>query len=394
MSLPPAPSPPRYASLDLWRGIACLMIVIGHSAHSLGSAWATDWLTSIVQFAISKFGIGVPIFFVVSGYCIAATSDSIRTGSRASADFFYRRFRRIFPPYWAAASFSMVMVVVLSAAGHRELVSLDYGFLPHPAELSLSQWLGNVTLTETWRPHLFGSPELKILGPAWTLCYEEQFYAVCGLILIFARRRFFGVAALMTGLCVIIAPLGFVRPELPIRGFFLDGRWLMFAEGLAVYYAIHLAPARRTWVAAFAAALILAAGVRWGIPSVTANVEWRAHALDLVASTAFALGILLLHPWDERIARLPVTRPFAYLGRMCYSLYLIHWPITVMVTAFCYREDVRGPWPTLLIVVPLSVGLSIATAYVFHILVERRFLGRTGRAGGVAKRGWSFGVAS
>src|ERR1700728_452327 len=39
-SLPTLPRNPRYRSLDLWRGVACLMVVVGHSSVSLpdGSA--------------------------------------------------------------------------------------------------------------------------------------------------------------------------------------------------------------------------------------------------------------------------------------------------------------------------------------------------------------------
>ena len=43
---------------------------------------------------------GVPIFFVISGYCISATADSARRKGLPARTYFWRRFRRIFPPYW------------------------------------------------------------------------------------------------------------------------------------------------------------------------------------------------------------------------------------------------------------------------------------------------------
>src|SRR5689334_7722377 len=73
------PRNPRYASLDLWRGIACLMIVILHAAHHAGEAGQTaGTLARAILAVFSKLGSGVPMFFVISGYCIAATSDSSR----------------------------------------------------------------------------------------------------------------------------------------------------------------------------------------------------------------------------------------------------------------------------------------------------------------------------
>jgi peptidoglycan/LPS O-acetylase OafA/YrhL len=59
---------------------------------------------------------------------------------------------------------------------------------------------------------------------------------------------------------------------------------------------------------------------------------------------------------------------------MCYSLYLVHWPVTVVITTFFYQAGVRGFWPTLLIVAPIGIACSLASAWLFHVLVERRFL--------------------
>src|SRR4051812_34985505 len=80
-----SPRQPRYLSLDMWRGVACLFVVIHH-------ATMVTWCS---QDAISPAGhgrtfgawcldlahvlnIGVPMFFVISGYCIAASADSSR----------------------------------------------------------------------------------------------------------------------------------------------------------------------------------------------------------------------------------------------------------------------------------------------------------------------------
>jgi peptidoglycan/LPS O-acetylase OafA/YrhL len=56
------------------------------------------------------------------------------------------------------------------------------------------QWLGNLTLTESWRWHAIGDQRAHFPAQAWTLCYEEQFYAVVGLLLAISRRRFFSGA--------------------------------------------------------------------------------------------------------------------------------------------------------------------------------------------------------
>ena len=371
-----APSKPRYVSLDLWRGLACLMIVVLHASHNANEVKESAGIVDKVLLAIlSKLDIGVPMFFVISGYCIAATSDSTRRKAKAPARFFYRRFRRIFPPYWILALISLVLVVALEALHQGDLVSGDYGYIPSPSKLSWSQWLGNITLTETWRPHLFDDPELKIVGPSWTLCYEEQFYAVCGFILILAPRYFFSGIAIVTFLTLFVAPIAIIQPELlPIQGFFFDGRWLMFAEGVALYYIINYAKSRVPGVAVFVMLLVVTISVRWGIPTLETNPLARNRVWEFLASTAFALGLVLLHPWDMKISGSRLLHPIAICGQMCYSLYLLHWPIAVVMTTAFYRAGIRGLYPTLLIVAPLTITSSIAASWLFHLTVERKFL--------------------
>jgi peptidoglycan/LPS O-acetylase OafA/YrhL len=152
----PALADTRYRSLDMWRGVACLMIVVLHA-----SLWAkfddnaiertAHPLASIAIDIFHRFGAGVPIFFVISGYCIAATADSTRRRSkRITFDYFKRRLRRIIPPYWAMIAIAIALSVVVEMAGHANLLTLSptVGAIPRPASLTLTQWLGNLTLTE------------------------------------------------------------------------------------------------------------------------------------------------------------------------------------------------------------------------------------------------------
>jgi peptidoglycan/LPS O-acetylase OafA/YrhL len=88
MPLLPLPRNPRYRSLDIWRGAACLMVVIFHaSLYGLPADSAgrqdLDRATGLVAGVVSKLWLGVPLFFVISGYCIAVTSDSARRKPRA-----------------------------------------------------------------------------------------------------------------------------------------------------------------------------------------------------------------------------------------------------------------------------------------------------------------------
>src|SRR5579871_4644886 len=85
----------RYDSLTLWRGVACLLVVLYHSV--LYRHFASE---NFVFGLLHQFWMGVPIFFVISGYCITASADALRKDPVPVRRFYWRRFRRIFPPYW------------------------------------------------------------------------------------------------------------------------------------------------------------------------------------------------------------------------------------------------------------------------------------------------------
>jgi peptidoglycan/LPS O-acetylase OafA/YrhL len=232
----------------------------------------------------------------------------------------------------------------------------------HPMSLSLSQWLGNITLTETWRHHLIGDQRFLFMGPTFTLCYEEQFYAVTGLLLLVTRRRFFVAAGVATILSVLFAALC-SRRGIAINGFFFDGKWLLFAIGILVYYRLNYATGRQIWLAEGLLLLAIVYGFR------------QLH-YDNSFLVAFGFAFLLarVHRWDEAWANSRIVRPFAFCGTLCYSLYLIHWPIAKALSHGLYLLGVQSAVGTLLITLPLCLAVSITVAWLFHLAVERRFM--------------------
>jgi peptidoglycan/LPS O-acetylase OafA/YrhL len=383
------PRAPRYRSLDLWRGVACLLVVLKHVtlyAPSYGlvdGGEATPGLASRLVALTTHLWIGVPFFFVISGYCIAATADSMRRRRSGQLSYFVRRVRRIYPPYWVHLILLCLFVVALEALvpglmadGHRNV--------PPPSWLSKGQWLGNLTLTESWRYHLGGGQQGYYNTVAWTLCYEEQFYIVVGLLLLFAPRRFFlgavGVTAVTVALYVLIS-------NRTLDGFFFDGYWTHFAAGVLVYYRVNYATRRGVWVAN----LILLAGlIAFAVQHPPFHRVGPRIAEGGFFACGFALLLSFLHPWDGALAAAVAARPLLFCGRICYSLYLIHWPVCKAIGHGLYLLGVRGDAATLLITLPIGVATSVFLAWGFYRLCERRFLNApagSGRAGSQDRAG-------
>jgi len=313
---------------------------------------------------------GVTLFFVISGYCISATAEATHRKELGLFSYFRRRVRRIFPPYWIVLAGLACIVGFAFAVGHAGLFTDEWpgagmSDIPAPQSLHHWQWVGNITLTELWRPHVIGRGASHwLLGPAWTLCYEEQFYFVVGMLLLIAGRgrfdRFFAGALLVTGVTAALRWLP--GPERHyVTGTFLDGAWLYFAAGILVYYDRNAAAswARRLGRLTLASALV------WG-----AWTSWR----ELEVASAFALILMALARWDRVVMQSAWSRPFQLCGMMCYSLYLVHWPLAKLLAPPLHAWGLQSAWATLLVTVPIVTVGSLLLGWTFHRLVERRFL--------------------
>jgi peptidoglycan/LPS O-acetylase OafA/YrhL len=370
--------PSRYESLDFWRGVACLSVVVFHTTNGYaitsGNKTQTlaqggnlaDWLALITTY----LWIGVPLFFVISGYCIAASVVSATNRGTTAGRFFRKRFLRIYPPLWTFLLIAAAMVQFLPRAWYPGPTEGFDQPMPPPQDLSWMNWLGSLTLTEEWRHHLGGPGKNYFLGHLWTLCYEEQFYALAGLSLLIARRWFF---PLMLGISAIVFLNLTLSPNLfpPLPGFFFDGLWLAFAGGIAVYYVRHLA----TPLLAVCVVLSLTVGAVWAGRGIEDWAEFRPYmATYLTVGFAFSLILISLHPYDAVIASQKFLGPIASAGRRCYSIYLTHAPITLLTAWAAYNLGITSPLGTLLITMPVGLGISLLVGFHFHCWVETRWL--------------------
>ena len=332
-------------------------------------------LEKAITEAAARMWIGVPIFFVISGYCISASADSKRRQRGGVGQYFLRRFRRIYPPCAILLFLTCFLVVLIDCVLLPRALTGQGAFF-RPWWLNSWQWIGNLTLTETWRYHFVGGQKALYLGHYWTLCYEEQFYAVMGLLLLLAPRRFFSGTILVTIVTAIAAIVG-PRIGLDIRGFFFSGPWLMFAAGIAVYYHINYAsPWQKSILSVM---LLLGMCVPFAYPSELMAVD-KNYLQQSFCASVFALIVLLLHPVDGAISRAKWMQPLMWLGMISYSLYLVHMPVIQFVSGLGAAGGVQiGQWSPFLSI-PFYAAISIPIAYLFHRWVEVRFMNFVSRS--------------
>ena len=95
----------------------------------------------------------------------------------------------------------------------------------------------------------------------------------------------------------------------------------------------------------------------------------------LIVAHTFALMLVAFKRWDAALAESALMRPFLFLGGMSYSVYLSHYlPVITLSALLAERWGITDPWRVLLITTPLCLAVMLPVAWVFHVLVERRFL--------------------
>jgi peptidoglycan/LPS O-acetylase OafA/YrhL len=360
----------RFESIDAWRGLACIMVVLFHSVFKWESVDSNlGFFCEIIIWLTKQMWIGVPIFFVISGYCISHSVDSLLDKQFQFGEYMYRRFKRIYPPYLA-------MILILTLLSFVEKMASSNVLSGNGGQPILPPWwrtgweiFGNLTLTEVWRHHLIGTPRRMsmIVGVAWTLCYEEQFYLLMGLIARFAGRRYFwrGVAG------VTLVTIPFFGNGV-IKGFFFDGYWLMFALGALVYYAIRYKVPMSSVLSIAMISICFALGYsmnRVGFGEV------NDLSLSLIVSTVFAIVLVWQYKKDEFFQQIGLSKMLNWFGLRCYSLYLVHFPITCLISFWNYEHfGFQSSLATVFVTLPMCLLFSSLAASVFFNYIEKQFL--------------------
>ena len=169
----------RLGMLDLLRFGAALAVVAFHFTARDSPAWGgavPGEVAGVGQWA--AYGrLGVPLFFVISGFVILMSS-----WGRDVPSFVASRVGRLFPAYWVSVAVSAVLVLVLWPENPE-----FFGTDPSASDAIL-----NLTMMQP----AFEAPHMS--GVYWTLWYEARFYLLIALLVLvgMTRTRILAFAAL------------------------------------------------------------------------------------------------------------------------------------------------------------------------------------------------------
>ncbi len=379
------PSKPRLRlhHLDGMRGLAALYVALTHAhGETLNRLPRETFSAPVALFSrLMSWGhFSVSLFIVLSGFSLmlplATSSDQTLRGGMKQ--YIIRRARRILPPYYVALALSVLLLFFVPALRISSNTTWDNALAPFGAGSLLSHLFVVHNLNQTWI--------YKINPPLWSVATEWQIYFFFPLLFLPIWRRFGIFATVLMGVVVGVL-LHFVPPKI---GFSLSqacpwylGLFAMGMAGAVICFGNDQSKftgfLRRHSLSLFFIAALFFATI------VIARGQWADYhkmPVDILAGIVVTLLMIYCGVESTRtdrgrktplLLRLFQCRPLVALGGFSYSLYLIHHLLYALIRV---TLDSVGVSPSQIAVWMFTVGvpLSLALAYLFHLIVEKPFL--------------------
>lgn len=358
----------RLVAIDALRGLAALVVLAYHArsqfwigiretwrVHGIDNDWQAwlGYLTAPLYFG----GLGVPLFFVLSGYCVhRAAARSLSRDPAASMnwrEFAARRMWRIYPTYVAALLLTAAVDTWVVAA-HPEVA------LPSNDD---SPWalLVNLLSLQGLAGPVFGSNV-----PFWTLSIELHLYLAYPILLACRRRwgpeRTLAFAFLVSLLAAAAMHWIDVPTQLPYAicgGPFFLPFWFTWAMGMFLA-DVEAGSARIPRGSAWLVAMSFVAGPLLQVVGEREFAELGYAVLfgGVVQGSLSARGQRF---WDRRWGH-----ALAAVGLFSFSLYATHMPVLVWMHALVGPAPHPTVWPTV-----AACIVCVLAARGFFELVER-----------------------
>ncbi len=325
-----SPNPTRNTNVDALRFLCALGIVTHHATGT----FITDnnLIATIVRYS---FVYSVNIFFIISGYAISESLKSYKPSLSNSVNYVMRRSIRLDAPYWLILTIYFILETLLKQR--------SYGLVDLLANAVYSQ-------------RIFGFQQ--ILGVAWTLCIEVQFYL---LMLFIASFRMTTIQSVSMYACLIVGTIALKYTF----GLFSDGNLVFqflpwFIIGIIASWQT-ITPSRFS--------LFLVAGAL-AAQCVLDGSDYR----DVLCTTTYGVGAYLFiknvgqkkSSVNQKVLQARSTRfvQFAILGSYTYSVYLTHMLAIKVVSKAGFLLGANTK-------LAAAVILTAIMAWLLNYLVER-----------------------
>ena len=332
------------ALLDGFRALAIILVLLVHTKIPI---FQSGW-------------IGVPMFFVLSGFLITRVLLNTKTSTNYFKAFYYHRILRIFPIYY------LVLFIV-------HWWGLSMGFDVSQFNYYLF-YLQSFTISNEVQP-VFSN---GLMGHTWSLSVEEVFYLVWPAIVYFINQRgLLFICFLVLGLSLIfklfqLSQGGETQSMLSLLG---NSDCIMAGALLSLYSPKHsgILTIKHKTIALFLCSFSLFFVL---LPFFSENATLHLGSkigLSVCITWLSFLAILrLLNQSDsELLSTFFGNRFMLFTGKISYGIYLYHVPVYMFLSSFLYHYKIS--LHSILEIV-LEIALCFLLATISWYLIEKPLL--------------------
>ena len=363
-------SPLFQPRLEALRGYAALMVAYAHSIGAAALLSPSSVFIKKLLAIVGNGGVGVTIFFVLSGHVLSLSLGRAGPVSfRSWWVFVVRRFLRIFPAMFVCLLFCYLWVSYVHVPQRFDAASSDYYLY----------WRDPVSLLDLAKDLAFITNRLNPV--TWTL--QVEMLAGVAFVPLWAICRKSRLLA-----CAALASWALYFWLAPLYSFARSGFIFMFILGMLVQPGASWVQGRvgSNGLAVIAlSAFLLCCLVNKLVPETVA-AAWILEALlayVLIATLGAGKGGSRMTIMDHKAPR--------FLGAISYSFYLWHFPVLFISGTWLFStlpNDWILVWPNLFqnLLFLVSAALAVPLAWASYTYVETPFLNRIRRNNSSASR--------
>lgn len=315
-------------------------------------------------------GIGVQFFFVLSGFLITyiILEEQQQTGGFDLKNFFMRRILRIWPLYYL-----MVLVAFATPFLTEQILHIQTkqaGYEP--------EWWKSLLFLENYKMMSTGEhPNVSPLGVMWSLCIEEHFYIIWGLLLYTFRQKGLPLIIIISIITGIVSRIVYAQLSIPALDILTNIDLFAYGAIPAYLLAKHKENLEQKITS------IPIGYKRWGAMAVVGAVvicsQYTKDAISFIWMTVllgilFAVLILFTLPQNTRF-RISDNNILSRLGIYTYGLYVYHTLVINLLLQVIPRIglDISNPVGAIAFVI-ISLLATILISMASYHLFEKQFL--------------------
>ncbi|HVU98875.1 MAG TPA: acyltransferase [Puia sp.] len=330
--------PDRIPSLDGWRGVSILLVILGHQVVDGSSLMSPSPFSSYFKW-LTWHIYGVEVFFVISGFLITSLlmKELEKTKRISLRDFYIRRIFRILPTYYLL----LFVVFLLNKVnnGGEILTAKDFLkslFFVSDFDFDRSSWT---------------------LGHSWSLSVEEQFYLLWPAVFCIPKLR-----KIVPVFFICMAPLfRIIHHRYQLFG---DAAFLLHCD--AIFIGAFFAMGKREWIGKYKYIIVGAAAI--SLFCEKEIIPYSGFITVPFARTLFSGAIICLifesFKQGSVLYRILNTKGLVRIGLISYSLYL--WQQLFFPPSILGQQKITN--------FPINIPVMFVLAYASYRFVEAPFI--------------------